>query len=288
MRIAFLGAGLMGGPMAARLLQAGRTVNVYNRTREKSESLGRLGAVVCDTPGRAIESADCVILMLADGPVTRQVLLDSGIPPSSLSGRTLIQMGTIAPQESMHLDRECSRCGAEYLEAPVLGSPVQAEEGKLFVMVGSTPLQFQRWSPLLAHFSPECRHVGRVGQAAALKLALNHLIAALTISFSVSLGIVQREGIDVELFMRVLRDSALYAPQFDKKLDRMLQRDFTRPTFSTKLFQKDLRLALEESRSIGLATAALEGMLRIADRAMELGLSEVDYSSVYNAINPAS
>ena len=142
--------------------------------------------------------------------------------------------------------KESESEGAEYLEAPVLGSLPEVEKGQLVVMVGSGRDQFQRWSPLLSTFSPEPVLVGPVPKAVAFKLALNQLIAASTAAIALSLGIIQRREVDPQLFMKILRGSAPYTPQYDKKLQRMLVRDFSQPHFATKHFLKDIRLILAE------------------------------------------
>lgn len=286
MQLAFLGTGLMGRPMAVRLLAAGHTVAVYNRTRAKAEALGPLGARVADSPAAAIDGAACVVLMLADDTAIRDtVLLDATRP--SLAGRAVIQMGTIAPGESRALAAAIRAAGGDYLEAPVLGSIAEAEAGTLMVMVGGTAEQLARWSAVLRCFGPDPLPVGAVGQAATLKLALNQLIGSLITAFALSLGLVQRAGLDPELLMRVLRQSALYAPTFDRKLPRLLNRQYADPNFSTKHLLKDITLALGEARGAGLAAPVLEGVQRALLAAMEHGLADADYASLYEIVNPA-
>ena len=286
MKIALLGTGLMGRPMAERFLRCGYPVVVYNRTAKKAAPLKNLGAEIAKTPLGAIEKADCTLLMLTDAAAIRDMLFPKKSPKPSLAGRTIIQMGTISPAQSIGLKKKAEQAGGTYLEAPVLGSIREAEKGELTVMVGAEPAQFEAWLPLLCCLSREPIHVGPVGKAAALKLALNQLIAALTVGFSFSLGIIQRREIDTELFMRILRESPLYAPQFDKKLSGMLRRDFAKANFPTKHFFKDIGLMLEEGRSLGLETSALKGCHQAAKKALDQGWVDTDYSSVYNAINP--
>lgn len=119
--------------------------------------------------------------MLTDAQAIRETLLNEA--QDQLGDRTVIQMGTIAPTESQALQAEITAAGGQYLEAPVLGSIPEAEAGKLIVMVGGAPEQFQRWLKLLQCFGPQPRLIGPVGQAASLKLAMNQLIAALTAAF---------------------------------------------------------------------------------------------------------
>ena len=285
MRIAWLGTGLLGSPMAARLAAVGHKVVAWNRTASKAEALRASGVLTAATPAAAMQTNDCTILMLQDAPAIESALL-SGAAARALQGATVIQMGTIGPDESRRLAAAVAQRGGEYFEAPVLGSIPQAAAGTLQVMVGATAAQFARWRDLLACFGPEPVHAGEVGQAAALKLALNQLIAALTGAFSFSLAMVRRSGLEVELFMRILRQSALYAPTFDKKLQRMLDRQFDAPNFSTRQMLKDVRLVLEEGRRLGLETASIEGLERILLRALDRGHAEADYSALYEGVDP--
>ncbi|MGD9075864.1 MAG: NAD(P)-dependent oxidoreductase [Desulfobacteraceae bacterium] len=285
MDIALLGTGLMGRPMAERILQASHTLVVFNRTLEKTQSLKLLGARIASSAKEAVQSSDCVILMLADAQAIQDVLL-SDRSRTELSGRTVIQMGTISPSESMDLNEQVIRSGGEYLEAPVLGSIPEAQSGRLIVMAGSSAAQYERWSTVLKIFSSEPLWVGPVGQASALKLALNQLIASLTDSFSLSLAFVQRKGIKVDLFMKILRESALYAPTFDKKLQRMLERNYSDPNFPTRHLAKDIDLFLREAKALNLQPAALEGVGRLVKMTLDAGLNDMDYSALFNTINP--
>lgn len=283
-KVAFLGTGLMGEPMAQRLLAAKVPVVAYNRTASKLETLQTLGAEIADLPQDAIAKSDCVILMLTNGEAVRELLL-SEASQQQLSGKTVIQMSTISPQESREIHNAVVAVGAEYLEAPVLGSIPQVKAGELQVMVGASEEQFAKWSDFLKNFGSPVL-LGDVGAAAATKLALNQLIASLTTAFALSLGFVQRQGVDVEQFMSILRQSALYAPTFDKKLPQMLERNFANPNFPTKHLLKDTNLFLTEAEAIGLNVSSLEGVRKVLEMAQQLGLAEADYSSLFAAINP--
>lgn len=285
MNIAFLGAGLMGRPMAERLKAAGHAIAVFNRTRDKVADLAKAGITVAERPEEAVRAAFCVILMLADAKAIRTVLLSSTVR-QELKGRTVIQMGTVGPRESQAIQRDVQAAGGDYLEAPVLGSIAEVQAGKLLVMVGGTPEQFTNWADLFRCFGPEPRLIGQVGQAAALKLALNQLIAAEIAAFSLSLGLVQREGIPVDTFMAILKQSALFAPAFEKKLPRLLTRDYANPNFSTKHLLKDVELFLKEAGALGLCTSSLEGAHTLLTKTIARGLADIDYSALYEAVNP--
>ena len=286
MNVALMGTGLMGVPMALRLAAVGHRVTVYNRSRSKTETLAREGVSVAETPAAAIQVAECVLLTLSDEAAIRALLLE-GAAWQVLEGRTVIQMGTIAPGQSQRLLRDMNAAGGDFFEAPVLGSVPEATAGRLIVMVGASPEQFERYRPLLQAFGPEPVLIGPVGQAAAVKLALNQLIATLTAAFSLSLGFVQRQGVAAETLMGILRESALYAPTFDKKLSRMLSHDYAGPNFPTKHLAKDVDLFLDESANLGLDTGLLEGVREAIQATLDKGLAEMDYSALFEGITGA-
>lgn len=285
MNIAVLGAGLMGRPMAERMKAAGHQVQAYNRTREKIADLATAGISIADRPEEAMRAASVMILMLADAEATCKVLL-SGPARKELSGRTVIQMGTIGPEESRLLQQAVVELGGDYFEAPVLGSITEVRAGKLIIMVGGRSDQFKQWGDLLRCLGPDPRLIGPVGTAAALKLALNQLIAAEVAAFALSLGLVERAGIPVDTFMTILRESALHAPTFDKKLPRLLERDYANPNFPTKHLLKDVGLILQEAHALGLDTSSFDGMPALLKKTIERGFADGDYSALYNAINP--
>lgn len=285
MKVGLIGTGLMGQPMALKLLQAEETVVVYNRTPSKLLPLEQAGAIIVNSPTEVFKSAEVIILMLSDAPAITSILdRVLGSTPDLLTGKTIVQMGTIAPQESQAIAERVTQASGSYLEAPVLGSIPQVKTGDLIVMVGSTPAEFQKWQPLLKHFSPQPIHVGAVGTASAMKLALNQLIAGLTSTFALSLGLVKQQGVDVEQFMSIVRESALYAPTFDKKLTRMQENNFANPNFPTKHLLKDTNLFLAQAEQSGLDTSGLTGIKTLLEKAIALGLADQDYSAIYQAV----
>ena len=285
MTIALLGTGLLGRAIAERLQSVGHTVTVYNRTTTKALPLQAYGITVVTQPEQAIGQADCVILMLADAAAIRAVLLT----PASLAvlrGKTVIQMGTIGQEESLALQAEIERVGGSYCEAPVLGSLAEAQAGTLLVMVGGTEGQFAQWGPLFRSLSREPRLIGPIGKAASLKLALNQLIAAEISAFALSLGLVQRAGVPVDTFMAILRESALFAPAFEKKFPRLLTRDYRHPNFSTRHLLKDVELFLKEASSYELTASSLEGIKPVLEQTIAQGLGDSDYSAIFEVVNP--
>jgi len=283
MKIAFLGTGLMGEPMAFRLLKANYNLYVFNRTISKTERLKKHQAKIFTAPEEAIKEPQLIITMLTDYNAIVEVLFRN---KSNFKGKTLIQMSTIAPQESLLLKERIEQSGGEYIEAPVLGSTQQAESGELIVMVGCNSETFNRLKKILKNFGNSVIHVGDVGKASALKLALNQLIPSLLSAFATSLAYVNNKGIDVNIFMEILRKSALYAPTFDKKLPNMLKRDFDKANFPLKHMLKDINLIYQEFQNNNVNTQLVECVRNILINSVEANLSDKDYSALYNIIHP--
>ena len=126
--------------------------------------------------------------------------------------------------------------------------------------------------------------VGRVGSASALKIAMSQLMASMTTAFALSLGFIQRHEIEVDLLMQILRDSALYAPTFDKKLSRMVDDNYDNPNFPTKHLLKDTDFFIEEAKSADLNVRSIEGVKQIIEMAMKMSFAYADYSSIFAAI----
>jgi 3-hydroxyisobutyrate dehydrogenase len=285
MQVGFLGTGLMGAPMALRLLAQGHTVMAWNRSSEKLVPLAEQGVRVLASPAEVLQACECCVLMLTDAAAIEATVLNSEAK-AALAGKTLVQMGTIAPEQSQALAIQVEAAGGHYLEATVLGSIPEANAGTLIVMVGAKPEDFERWYDLLVCFGPEPKLMGPVGTGAAVKLAMNQLIGTLTSSFAMSLGLVQQAGIDVADFMAIVRQSALYAPTFDKKLARMCDHNYANPNFPTKHLLKDMALFVQAAEAAGINSQVAHSVAHVATLAIETGFADSDYAAIFEAIAP--
>jgi 3-hydroxyisobutyrate dehydrogenase len=279
MTIALLGTGLLGSAIATRLLACGHSLSVWNRDPERCRPLVALGARQAASAAAAAAEADWLLTVLSDGPTTHRVLIDQ--VGEQLRDRRVIQIGTISPVESQQLGDAVIALGGSYLEAPVLGSRPEALEGTLQLMTGGPTELMQAALPLLQQLCPEPVHLGPVGSAMTAKLALNQLIASLTHAFSLSLHLVQRGGVAVEPFMALLRSSALYAPTFDKKLQRELSGDYANPNFPTAHLRKDLNLFITAAEQAGLNSEGLSGLAALLERSSGAGLDALDYCALH-------
>ena len=260
-----------------RLIQAGINLHVWNRTPSRCRSLLNKGAQQLDKLESISSCCDVIITVLRDGPTTARNVAALG----ALNGHCLIPMGTMGIDEIRKLEVQVQQQGGHLLESPVLGSRPQALSGTLLLMAGGEPELFKRQLPLLRHLCECPQLVGPVGSGAACKLGLNQLIASLTHAFSLSLRLIQRTDVPVETFMDILRQSALYAPTFDKKLKSMLDVHYENPNFSTALLRKDLLLFVEEATAAGLNPDGLTGLATLLKRAEGTTLDELDYCALH-------
>ena len=273
----------MGQALGEWLLEQQQTLVIYNRSADKTVKLAQKGATALNSAQQAVSLSDICLLFLSDANAINTVL--DTIESQHLIGKTFIQMGTIAPDESRLLEQRLNQQDCSYLECPVLGSLPEARSGSLILMAAGDRAVFDAVLPLLNQIGNQPKYFGITGNGSTVKLALNQLIAGLTSSFALSLALIEKEGVDSDEFMSVVRDSALYAPTFDKKLERMLTRDFANPNFPTKHLAKDTTLFLNVAEQLALNTAALEGISDLLQHTLAKGLADTDYSALYAGVH---
>ena len=273
----------MGQALGEWLLEQQQTLVIYNRSADKTVKLAQKGATALNSAQQAVSLSDICLLFLSDANAINAVL--DTIESQHLIGKTFIQMGTIAPNESRLLEQRLNQQDCSYLECPVLGSLPEARSGALILMAAGDRAVFDAVLPLLNQIGNQPKYFGITGNGSTVKLALNQLIAGLTSSFALSLALIEKEGVDSDEFMSVVRDSALYAPTFDKKLERMLTRDFANPNFPTKHLAKDTTLFLNVAEQLALNTAALEGISDLLQHTLAKGLADTDYSALYAGVH---
>ena len=275
----------MGKAFVERFLSQGYTVRVFNRTQDNIKDLPD-DVIVCETADELVSASDTIILMVSNAEAISDILqLEK---QKDLQGKTILQMATISPTQTKEIGEAIISRGSDYLEAPVLGSIPEAKAGTLIIMAGGSKDVFDDALPTLQILGTAPRYIGETGSAAALKLAMNQLIASLTAGFSLSLGYAIKNGVAPDLFMETVRESALYAKTYDKKLQKYLDRDFGAANFTTQHLLKDIRLFIEDAKAAGLNTDALEGIERITNKTVEDGMDVMDYSSIFEVICPDS
>lgn len=279
---AVIGTGIVGTKVAEVLLREDGAVIVYNRTGNKTNHLKSLGASVVSGVDEAVAGSDCIILTLSDKTAVDETLFSK---PRNLKNKLILQFGTISPEESIEISNQVSGAGGDYLECPILGSRKEIEQKCLIMMIGGEELLYDHWRSLFSLLGPSHYYIGKVGQAAALKLAVNHIIASHAIGFSLSLGIVEKNKINLNTFMDILRQSSLYAAMFEKKLPNWTERKYSYPNFSTKHLLKDIGLIANHAQTLGLKTDIIRCIESVVQESVEEGLGGLDYSSIFNTIN---
>ncbi len=273
----------MGFNLAKRLLSRRHKVFIYNRTKNKILPLVKQGAFLSESVNAAISKADFVLVLLTDEKAIRDVLFNRSV--KDLQGKMVVQMSTISPDESRINFKKVEALKGKYLECPILGSKKEALSGNLLAMVAGNKSDFNKARALIKSFCPNPRYIGPVGKAASLKLALNNLIASHAAGFSISMGIVEKNKIDLNTFMDILRESSLYAGMFDKKLNNWKKRNYGSANFVCRHLLKDIRLIKNESLKNNISTNVTVGIEKEIIKAIKNGWGEKDYSVIFNAIN---
>jgi len=263
-RVGFIGLGIMGGPMARNLMEAGYELTVQNRSPEKAEELGEAGATVAATPGEAAENSDVIITMLPDSPQVREVVAgEDGVLEGISQGSLLIDMSTISPVVTEELAEAVKQKGASMLDAPVSGGDVGAIEGTLSIMVGGEEADFERAKPLFGAMGKTVTHVGPVGAGQVTKAA-NQIVVALTIeAVSEALVLGSAGGVSPEKILEVLSGGLAGNKVMEVKREKFLSHTFE-PGFRSELHHKDLGIALAAGREYGVVlpvTAVVDQML---------------------------
>ena len=282
--LGFVGLGVMGGRIAKRLLDAGHHVTGHNRTRSKADWLLELGMVWADTPRAVAEAADLTISMVTGAAALRAIAEGpDGIVQGLLPGRLYVDMSTVSPAASRELAERVRQRGAGMLDAPVSGSVVTLEEGRLSIMVGGDPADVERAMPVLQDIGPKVTHVGANGQAVLMKIATNLSLAVQMLAFSEGVLLAEKGGIARETAVEVLLHSVIASPMVTYRGPFVLRRP-DQAWFDVDMMQKDMLLALEAGRrfDVPLPTTAVTNEYLTAARAM--GLQEQDFAAVFEVL----
>jgi 3-hydroxyisobutyrate dehydrogenase-like beta-hydroxyacid dehydrogenase len=282
MKVAFLGLGRMGEPMAQNLAKAGLLQAVWNRSDGRTGWCGEAGVRAASSAADAAAGADVVILMLADGKVARSV----GAEALSVmdAGSVLVDMGTSGPDAERDLARAAAERGVGFLDAPVSGSIAPARAGTLTALVGGSAEDLERARPALEVMTKAQHHLGGVGTGAVMKLALNTMIAVTNESICELLVLCERAGLERPAAYGALADSALASPFVAYKQAAYLAPDDEPVSFTPLLMLKDLALAYELAAEVGAELPAVDAARAMLERTVAAGLGEGDLVRVADTL----
>lgn len=278
MNLGFIGTGFMGEPIARRLLEAEARLHVWNRTAAKCAHLVKMGASLAVSAAEVFESCDVVFLMLLDARAVDAVLSRSapgfGV---RIAGKTIISFGTSSPEYSLHLARDIQAAGGRYVEAPVSGSRVQAEQGRLIAMLAGDSEAVELAISLLAPVVSRCFRCGEAPAAMRLKLAINHYLIVMVAGLSEAVNAARAAGVNLRLMQEILDAGPMASEVSRIKLAKLLSEDF-----SPQAAIGDVRVIAELSAACASAASApapliLESaeLYRRADQAGDSGLDMV-------------
>ncbi len=282
--LGFVGLGAMGGRVTKRLLDAGYSVTGYNRTRSKAQWLIDSGLRWGESPRAVAESADVVFTMVTNTAALEAVVEGpDGILAALGPGKVYVDMSTVSPAKSRALAELVAGTGARMLDAPVSGSVITLEEGKLSMMVGGDRGVLDQVRPILEAIAPTVNYVGENGQAVLMKIAVNLNLQVQAMAFCEGLLLAEKGGIPRATAIKVLLDSVIASPSLKYRMPFILNEP-DEVWFDVNMMQKDMNLALEMGRQLAvtLPTVAVSNEYLTAARAQ--GLAGHDFYIVYKVL----
>ena len=282
--LGFIGLGVMGSEMVDRLLSKDHSVTGYNRTRGKAERLVKKGMKWAGSPREVAAAADVTLSMVTNSDALAAIANGpDGFIAGMARGKIHVDMSTVSPAYSREIAARVREKGADMLDAPVSGSVITLQQGKLSVMVGGRRETFERVKPVLSDIGPKVTHVGDNGQALVMKIATNLSLAVQMLAFCEGVLLAEKGGISREIAVDVLTHSVIGSPMVQYRGPFVLKMP-EEAWFNVNMMQKDMLLALELGRQLNVTmpTTAVTNEYLTAARAM--GWVEKDFAVVFNVL----
>jgi 3-hydroxyisobutyrate dehydrogenase-like beta-hydroxyacid dehydrogenase len=280
--IGFIGLGLMGKPMSMNLLKAGYPLTVWNRTASRADELVASGATLAKSPRQVAENSDFLITIVSDPPALQDVLWggpDGGALPALKAGSTYMDSSTVSPELARKIAEQCSKQQVHFLDAPVTGGDWGAKKGELVFMIGGGADTLKQTEPILGVLGKKWFHLGPNGAGQTIKLAMNAILALEVEALAEAMALVAKAGLEGAKLVEVLQSSMGRSGLLDVKSQNLLKNDYT-PSFPLRLMLKDLGLALDLAKQLGVplpaTTAAHATYAQVKNAAKE----DLDYSGV--------
>jgi 3-hydroxyisobutyrate dehydrogenase-like beta-hydroxyacid dehydrogenase len=282
--LGFVGLGVMGGEMVNRLLEKGHTVTGYNRTKSKAEWLIQKGMKWGASPREVCAAADVTLSMVTNSAALSECAEGpNGMLAGLSAGKLLVDMSTVSPAMSRGLATRVRERGADMVDAPVSGSVITLQSGKLSVMVGGRKETFDKLQPLLLDIGPKVTHVGESGLALVMKIATNLSLAVQMLAFSEGVLLAEKSGIPREIAVDVLTHSVIASPMVQYRGPFVLKQP-DEAWFNVNMMQKDMLLALELGRQVDVPLPTTAATNEILTTARAMGLAEKDFAIIFDAL----
>ena len=275
MRIAFLGLGIMGRPMAMRLVAAGHEVSVWNRTARQHVD----GATSAVSPADAAKEAEVVWRCVADTASVERVMFgDDGAVQSLKEGAIVVDSSTISPSATLRFAERVNAAGVHWVDAPVTGSKIGAENGQLIFIVGGAPEPVQYLDPLFKAMGKLVIHIGDTGKGQAAKLSMNLMIAMIYEGFAEAFVLSRKQGVEPSKLIELIQASMVRSGVVDYKAPFVLRHDYS-PNFPLRLMHKDIHLMLDMAKEHRVKLPALETVDEIYELSSEEGWDDLDFAA---------
>ena len=282
--IAYLGLGTMGSGMASNLLKAGYHLAVWNRSAEKCEPFARKGARVAATPADAVHDVDLIMYSLSNEQAIEEVVFGGkGILRGIKEGQIAMDMSTVLPATSLREQEAYAKGGVDFVDAPVFGSKQEAADAKLWIMAAGNKAIFEKVKPVLEHLGQTVHYLGKNGNAAAMKLVGNLIVALELEALAEGLVLAQKAGLDLNTVMEVVKVADFRSLLLVSNGRNILKRDFS-PSFALKLMLKDADLIERFAKSLGSPIPALRVVQKNLESAVALGFGRENASAVIKAL----
>jgi 3-hydroxyisobutyrate dehydrogenase-like beta-hydroxyacid dehydrogenase len=282
--IAYLGLGTMGQGMAANLLKAGYKLTVWNRSIEKCKPFSRKGARVAETPADAVRDAELIMYSLSNDQAVEDVVFGAkGILRGCQEGQIAVDMSTVLPATSLRQLEAYAKRGLDFLDAPVFGSKAESAKAKLWIMAAGNKAIFEKVRPVLEQLGQTVHYFGKNGNAAAMKLVGNLIVALELEALAEGLVLAQKAGLDLQTVMEVVKVADFRSPLLVSNGQNILKRNFS-PSFALKLMLKDAGLIEEFGESLFAPIPALRVVKRHLESAVALGFEKENASALIKAL----
>jgi 2-hydroxy-3-oxopropionate reductase len=283
-KLGFIGLGIMGKPMAAHLLAAGNTVYVYDVVSQSVQELAKKGAIACKSNKEVAQNSDVIIVMVPDTPDVEAVLFGKdGVSEGVKKGSIVVDMSSISPVATKEFAKKLEAKGVKMLDAPVSGGQVGAENATLSIMVGGDPDVFEKIKPYFQLMGKNITRVGGNGDGQTCKVA-NQIIVALTIeAVGEALLFASKAGADPQKVREALLGGFAQSRILEVHGDRMIKRTFA-PGFRIRLHQKDLNLAIQSARELGVSLPGTAMAAQLFNAVAAQGGKDLDHSAMVTAL----
>lgn len=274
--LGFLGLGIMGGPMAKHLIDAGHTVALWSHNPSKAQQLAAQGGTAYATPANVAEVSDCIFLCVGDTAMVREVILGkNGLIGKAKPGTIIVDCSTVSPSESRRIGEELAMKNIEFLDAPCTGSKAGAENGQLTFMVGGKKEIFEKVTPYFQAMGKLLYYCGGPGMGLHAKLSQNMILGNLLQAFNESMVLATKAGVDPEIMLDILNNSAAKSTFISVKAPMVFKRDFT-TNFSVKWLEKDMQLMLDSAAELNIPAPVTSLSWQMLRAAIAKGYGEDD------------